>query len=63
MLDQGYGMERRYLAVEEALEWDLRKVVVEFVPSVDHLKEFEHRGHFRSPIPIFLEVKESFHRV
>ena len=56
-------MELGYSATEMTLEWDSRKVVVEFVLAVDHSKEFEHRGHFQIPTLTFLEVKGPFHRV
>ena len=55
-------MELRYSAAEEALEWDSRKEVVGFVLTVDHSREFEHRGYFRSPIPTFPEAKVPFHQ-
>ena len=49
-------------AAEMALEWDSEKEVGEFVPAVDHSREFEHHGRYRSPIPAFFEVEVLFHR-
>ena len=55
-------MELGCSAVEMALEWDSEKEVGEFVPAVDHLREFERRGHYRSPIPSFPKAEVPFHR-
>ena len=55
-------MELGYSAAEMALEWDSKKEVGEFVLAVDHSREFEHRGYFRSPIPAFPEVEVLFHQ-
>ena len=50
-------MELGYLAVKMALEWNSEKEVGEFVPAVDHSREFEHCGRYRSPIFAFPEVE------
>ena len=55
-------MELGCSAAEMALEWDSEKEVGEFVPAVDHSRELEHHGRYRSPIPTFPEAEVSFHR-
>ena len=54
-------MELGCSAAEMALEWDSEKEVGEFIPAVDHSREFEHRGHYRSLIPTFPEAMVFFH--
>ena len=49
-------------AAEMALEWDSEKEEGEFVPAVDHSREFGRREHYRSPILAFPEAKVLFHR-
>ena len=53
-------MELGHSTAEKVLEWDSRKEVGEFIPAVDHSKEFGHLGYFQNPIPAFPEAKESF---
>ena len=55
-------MEIGCSVAEMALEWDSEKVVGEFVPMVDHSREFEHHGHYRSPILAFPEAEVLFHQ-
>ena len=49
-------------AAEMALEWDSEKEAGEFVPTADHSREFERRGHYRNPILAFSETKVLVHR-
>ena len=46
----------------KALEWDSEKEAGEFVPAVDHLREFEHRGCYRNPILAFPEAEVLVHQ-
>ena len=55
-------MELGCSAAEMALEWDSEKEAGEFVPTVDHSREFERRGHYRNPILAFPEVEVLFHQ-
>ena len=55
-------MELRCSAAKMDLEWDSEKAVGEFVPAVNHSREFEHRGRYRNPILAFPEAEVLVHQ-
>ena len=60
-MDWGLETELGCSAAEMTLEWSSGKEAGEFVPVVDHSREFEHRGRYRNPILAFPEAEVLFH--